>query len=86
MTDMATAQTLIDGLGKAARKAAVELAQAPAPAKRAALMGAADAVIARTDDILAANEQDLQFGRDKGLSDAMMDRLRLDPQRLQAIA
>ena len=86
MTDMATAQTLIDGLGKAARKAAVELAQAPAPAKRAALMAAADAVIARTDDILAANEQDLQFGRDKGLSDAMMDRLRLDPQRLQAIA
>ncbi|WP_158530031.1 glutamate-5-semialdehyde dehydrogenase [Paracoccus sediminilitoris] len=86
MTDMATAQTLIDGLGKAARKAAVELAQAPAPAKRAALMAAADAVIAQTDDILAANEQDLQFGRDKGLSDAMMDRLRLDPQRLQAIA
>ncbi len=86
MTDMATAQTLIDGLGKAARKAAVELAQAPAPAKRAALMAAADTVIARTDDILAANEQDLQFGRDKGLSDAMMDRLRLDPQRLQAIA
>lgn len=86
MTDMATAQTLIDGLGKAARKAAVELAQAPAPAKRAALMAAADAVIARTDDILGANEQDLQFGRDKGLSDAMMDRLRLDPQRLQAIA
>ncbi|WP_304618418.1 glutamate-5-semialdehyde dehydrogenase [Paracoccus sediminilitoris] len=86
MTDMATAQTLIDGLGKAARKAAVELAQAPAPAKRAALMAAADTVIARTDDILAANEQDLQFGRDKGLSDAMMDRLRLDPQRLHAIA
>ncbi|MDN5568337.1 MAG: glutamate-5-semialdehyde dehydrogenase, partial [Paracoccus sp. (in: a-proteobacteria)] len=39
-----------------------------------------------TDKILAANEQDLQFGRDKGLSDAMMDRLRLDPARLQAIA
>ena len=86
MTDMAKAQQLIDGLGTAARKAAVELAQAPAPAKRAALMAAADAVIARTDAIIAANEQDLQFGRDKGLSDAMMDRLRLDPARLQAIA
>ena len=86
MTDMAKAQQLIDGLGTAARKAAVELAQAPAPAKRAALMAAADAVIARTDAIIAANEQDLQFGRDKGLSDAMMDRLRLDPVRLQAIA
>nr|WP_108502176.1 glutamate-5-semialdehyde dehydrogenase [Paracoccus indicus] len=86
MTDMAKAQQLIDGLGTAARKAAVELAQAPAPAKRDALMAAADAVIARTDAILAANEQDLQFGRDKGLSDAMMDRLRLDPARLQAIA
>ena len=86
MTDMAQAQQLIDGLGTAARKAAVELAQAPAPAKRDALMAAADAVIARTDAILAANEQDLQFGCDKGLSDAMMDRLRLDPARLQAIA
>lgn len=86
MTDMAQAQQLIDGLGTAARKAAVELAQAPAPAKRAALLAAADAVIANTDTILAANEQDLQFGRDKGLSDAMMDRLRLDPARLQAIA
>lgn len=86
MTDMAEAQQLIDGLGTAARKAAVELAQAPAPAKRDALLAAADAVIARTDAILAANEQDLQFGRDKGLSDAMMDRLRLDPARLQAIA
>jgi glutamate-5-semialdehyde dehydrogenase len=86
MTDMALAQQLIDGLGKAARLAAVELAQAPAPAKRAALLAAADAVIAKTPSILDANALDFEFARKKGLSDAMMDRLRLDPSRLEAIA
>ncbi|WP_370453560.1 glutamate-5-semialdehyde dehydrogenase [Paracoccus sp. JM45] len=83
---MALAQQLIDGLGKAARLAAVELAQAPAPAKRAALLAAADAVIAGSPPILDANARDLEFAREKGLSDAMLDRLRLDTSRLEAIA
>jgi glutamate-5-semialdehyde dehydrogenase len=86
MTDSALAQQLIDGLGKAARLAAVELAQAPAPAKRMALLAAADAVIAESSVILEANARDLEFAREKGLSDAMMDRLRLDQSRLDAIA
>lgn len=86
MTDMALAQQLIDGLGKAARLAAVELAQAPAPAKRAALLAAADAVIAESPTILEANARDLVFAREKGLSEAMLDRLRLDTPRLEAIA
>jgi len=86
MTDMALAQQLIDGLGKAARLAAVELAQAPAPAKRAALLAAADAVIAGSPTILEANARDLEFAREKGLSEAMLDRLRLDTPRLEAIA
>lgn len=86
MTDMALAQQLIDGLGKAARLAAVELAQAPAPVKRAALLAAADAVIAGSPTILEANARDLEFAREKGLSEAMLDRLRLDTPRLEAIA
>ncbi|RJL02393.1 glutamate-5-semialdehyde dehydrogenase [Paracoccus aestuarii] len=86
MTDMVQARELIDALGKAAREAAVTLAQAPAATKTAALDAAADAVIDRIPAILEANARDLDLARDKGLSDAMLDRLRLDEARLRAIA
>ncbi|MGZ3216715.1 glutamate-5-semialdehyde dehydrogenase [Paracoccus sp. T5] len=83
---MAQARQLIDTLGKAARLAAIELAQAPAEVKRQALLAAADAVGAGTAAILQANALDLEAARDKGLTDAMLDRLRLDEGRLAAIA
>ena len=86
MTDMVQARQLIDALGAAAREAAVVLAQTPAGPKRMALLSAADAITARTPDILAANARDLDFAREKGLSDAMLDRLRLDGARITAIA
>lgn len=86
MTDMVQARQLIDALGAAAREAAVVLAQTPAGPKRMALLSAADAIAARTPDILAANARDLDFAREKGLSDAMLDRLRLDGARIAAIA
>lgn len=86
MTDMVQARQLIDALGAAAREAAVVLAQTPAGPKRMALLSAADAIAARTPDILAANARDLDFAREKGLSDAMLDRLRLDGTRIAAIA
>ncbi|XGB34724.1 glutamate-5-semialdehyde dehydrogenase [Paracoccus marcusii] len=86
MTDMVQARQLIDALGAAARQAAVVLAQTPAGPKRMALLSAADAITARTRDILAANARDLDFAREKGLSDAMLDRLRLDGARIAAIA
>ncbi|TYP64550.1 glutamate-5-semialdehyde dehydrogenase [Stutzerimonas stutzeri] len=86
MTDMVQARQLIDALGAAAREAAVVLGQTPAGPKRMALLSAADAITARTPDILAANARDLDFAREKGLSDAMLDRLRLDGARIAAIA
>lgn len=86
MTDMVQARQLIDALGAAAREAAVVLAQTPAGPKRMALLSAADAITAHTPDILAANARDLDFAREKGLSDAMLDRLRLDGARIAAIA
>ncbi|MCQ0969684.1 glutamate-5-semialdehyde dehydrogenase [Paracoccus sp. TK19116] len=73
-------------MGEAARKAAEVLREASAERKHAALDAAADAVAQSMPKILEANEQDLQFGRDKGLSDAMTDRLRLDKDRIGAIA
>ncbi|PVH28770.1 glutamate-5-semialdehyde dehydrogenase [Pararhodobacter oceanensis] len=72
-------------IGTAARAAAAELAFASPQAKTQALTAAADAVWNGRADILAANAEDLEFGRGKGLSDAMMDRLVLDEPRIQSI-
>lgn len=72
-------------LGARAKAAAAELAFAPADVKRAALEAAADAVWQRRDEIIAANALDMEFGREKGLSPAMMDRLMLDEPRIQSI-
>ncbi|WP_118132640.1 glutamate-5-semialdehyde dehydrogenase [Oceanicella sp. SM1341] len=77
---------MMQGLGEAARAAAAELAFAPADAKRDALLAAADAITAREAEILAANAQDMEFGRAKGLSPAMLDRLELTPARIAAMA
>ena len=76
---------LMAGIGRAARAAAAELAFAAPEAKRAALEAAADAVWAGREAIIAANAEDLAFGRDKGLSPAMMDRLMLDEARIGGI-
>ena len=72
-------------MGAAARAAAAELAFAPAEVKRAALHAAADAVLASRAEIIAANARDLDYGREKGLSPAMMDRLTLDEGRIAGI-
>ncbi|MCH2164239.1 MAG: glutamate-5-semialdehyde dehydrogenase [Marinovum sp.] len=85
MKDIADIPATMSELGQAARAAAAELAFAPAETKRDALMAAADAVWARRDEIIAENHKDLDFGRNKGLSDAMMDRLMLDEVRIQGI-
>jgi glutamate-5-semialdehyde dehydrogenase len=70
----------------AAREAAHRLAQADSGAKNAALHAIADALEARTDEILEANARDLEAGRESGLSAALMDRLALDPSRVAAMA
>jgi glutamate-5-semialdehyde dehydrogenase len=76
---------LMEAIGRRAKDAAAELAFATPEAKRAALEAAATAVEARQDEILAANEKDMAFGRDKGLSAAMLDRLKLDAGRIAGI-
>ncbi len=82
---MTDSTALIETLGNAARSAAIELAQASPEAKRTALIAAADALAASHEAVLAANARDMQFGRDKGLADSMLDRLRLDESRLKEI-
>jgi len=72
-------------IGQKAKAASRALAFADAAAKKQALMLATDAVWERRDQIIAANAKDMAFGRDKGLSDAMLDRLMLDTPRIQGI-
>ena len=85
MKDGTDIQAMMQDIGERARAAAAELAFAPAEAKRAALEHAADAVWTNRADIIAANAKDMEFGRDKGLSPAMMDRLMLDEARIEGI-
>ena len=85
MKDIADIPALMAEIGARAKAASAELAFAPSAAKEQALMAAADAVWANRAEIIAANEKDMDFGRDKGLSPAMMDRLMLDETRIQGI-
>src|SRR3954467_1559237 len=70
----------------AARDAARVLAQADAALKDRALHAIADALEARTPEILEANARDLEAGRESGLSDALMDRLPPRDARIKVIA
>ena len=72
-------------IGANAKTASAQLAFATSDSKSAALQAAADAVWARRAEIIAVNVKDMDYGRDKGLSDAMMDRLMLDEDRIQGI-
>ena len=85
MKDLEDVPTIMAKLGSQAKAAAAELAYASAERKHAALIAAADAVWKRRAEIVDANAKDMKFGRDKGLSDAMLDRLMLDEQRIQGI-
>lgn len=72
--------------GRRARAAAVTLASATRVAKDAGLLAIADGLIERQSDILAANAKDMTDAKTAGLDEAMLDRLRLDPARVQAMA
>ncbi|MBD3763670.1 MAG: glutamate-5-semialdehyde dehydrogenase [Rhodobacterales bacterium] len=81
----ATPRDLMAEIGARARAAAAELAYAPAEQKASALTTAAEAVWQSRQAILDANLQDMEAGTQKGLSAAMLDRLRLDEGRLAGI-
>ncbi|MEO1379730.1 MAG: glutamate-5-semialdehyde dehydrogenase [Pseudomonadota bacterium] len=85
MKDLEDIPAVMAELGARAKRAASALAMASAETKAKALNAAADAVWNRRNEIIAANAKDLQFGRDKGLTDAMMDRLMLDEPRIRGI-
>ena len=85
MKDMDDIPQIMATLGREAKAAAAQLGYAAPETKSAALRAAAEHIQARQAEILAANVRDLEYGREKGLSDAMMDRLMLDEARLVGI-
>ena len=82
----ATANDELEVKGKAARKAARRLAIISADVKNAALHNVADGLKAREEEILAANEKDIANGRERGLEEYFLDRLLLNPERLEGLA
>lgn len=75
----------LDALARAAREASRRLAAQDTAARDSLLHAIADRLDAEADAILAANAEDLDAGRAGGLTDAMLDRLRLDRARLDGI-
>jgi glutamate-5-semialdehyde dehydrogenase len=77
---------LMQGIGEAARQAALVLALAPTDQKNQALRAGAAVLRAQAAEILAANEGDMHQAVARGLSDALLDRLHLDDNRVEAMA
>lgn len=76
----------IESIARAAKIAARSLATANRAVKDAALHAIADALVAATEEIVAANANDLERGRENGISAGLLDRLELNPDRIAAIA
>ena len=83
---MSTIQEEVHQLGRQAKAAAHELVKLSTDDKNRILLAMADELLAHETEILAANAQDIAAAEEKGLSSAMVDRLRLDEKRVAAIA
>lgn len=73
-------------LAEKARAAAAVMATTDATTRRRLIEGMAAQLESNRDAVLGANAEDLARGREAGLSNAMLDRLMLDPPRVQALA
>ena len=82
---MGAIENLITTLGTQARLAAKKLRSATTQDKNRALANIAEQIDANRAQIIDANAKDLAAGRDKGLSDALLDRLMLDDARIDGI-
>ncbi|WP_411105469.1 glutamate-5-semialdehyde dehydrogenase [Streptomyces sp. cmx-4-9] len=84
--DDATATSPVLATARAARTAAAEIAPLPRSAKDTALLAIADALEARTAEVVEANAVDTAKARAAGTSETVIDRLTLTPERIAAIA
>ncbi|MEV5479607.1 MULTISPECIES: glutamate-5-semialdehyde dehydrogenase [Streptomyces] len=86
MTSSASQSSPVLDTARRAREAAAVLAPLPRTARDAALLAIADALVERTDTIVAANAQDIAKAREAGTAESVVDRLTLTPERIAAIA
>jgi len=80
------AQKAVIAGGEAARDSAASLAQATGDVINQALREMASRLMERAPEILAANADDMADGETAGLGQGLLDRLRLDPGRMQEMA
>ncbi|KDN85512.1 gamma-glutamyl phosphate reductase [Kitasatospora cheerisanensis KCTC 2395] len=87
MSDLtATADSPVLAAARRAREAAAALAPVPRSVKDAALLAIADALVARSAEITAANAEDVARAREAGTAESVIDRLTLTQDRIAAIA
>ena len=77
---------MLEQLGKNAKAAAVSLAKASITQKSQALLTVAQELTDSREEILKANEEDLKNGRQAGMKESLLDRLALNPDRIEAMA
>ncbi|MGW8376145.1 glutamate-5-semialdehyde dehydrogenase [Streptomyces sp. ODS28] len=78
--------TAVTATARRAKEAAADLAPLPRTARDGALLAVADALVARTEEIVAANAQDVARARAAGTPESIVDRLTLTPDRIAGIA
>lgn len=83
---MMTTFELVRAKAEAAHKAACALGVVSAAVKNKALLAMADALLAKTDFIIEANDRDMQAARENGMKESMQDRLHLTPERIEGMA
>src|SRR3954447_344139 len=83
---MAVVSRSVTDICREAKRASRALAQLDRGTKDRALRAIADALAARTEEILEASARDMEAGREAGLTDALLDRLALDAGRIAGIA
>jgi len=86
MDSPASNQDYVEELVKKARAASVRLATLPTLVKDQALLAMAEGLLAKSEDILSANERDLEAFGTRREQEAMADRLRLTPERIAEMA
>ena len=77
---------LMKTVGEQAKLAARQISQTVSASKNQALINIADEIIAQRQQIILENQKDLNLGKEKGLSEALLDRLTLDQSTIEAMA
>ncbi len=86
MSQPETPQQHVERKAHLAKTASVALRTLPTQIKNNALLAIADALVENQDRIFTENAKDLEAGRARGLSDALLDRLKLDAKRVASMA